>query len=254
MSIKKEQNKMAQEITVTEKNLPSMIPEGNWGNANDFDSEDLLIPKLHLLQGLSKLVGDGSAHIGDIVNTVSKEKVADGKNPVEVFALTTNKTWIESFKEGNKFISQFPYTAANKHFPWEDVDAMGNKIKRDKVLNLYVMVASHVGDPAAIPFVVSFKGKSFKAAKLISNHFNNMQSMKMPPFAKTLKLFSKVEKNDKGTFQVWDMVLGRLSTKEEMAVCKTWYDRIKNNAASIKVDTGDVGDTDEDESSDRIPF
>lgn len=254
MKTKKEENKMQTNPVVKETNNLAVIPQGDWGNANDFDSEDLLIPKLHLMQGQSKKVAEGAAHIGDIVNLLTGEKVGDGKTSFGIYALTSNKTWIVTMKEGNKFVSQFPYNASNKDLPWEDKDENGNDIKRSKVVNLYCMLGSSTPSSTDIPFVISLKGKSFKTAKLISNHFNSMQQMRLPPFAKCLMLKSKVDKNDKGTFQVWDMTVGANASKETMDICNQWYNRIKQSPETIKVDHSDVETEETDLSDNHIPF
>lgn len=216
-------------------------PTGDWG-AEAVDSKDLLIPKLLLMQGLSDAVADERAQMGDIVNSVTYEKLGDKKAPVEIIPLKIFKTWVISLKkkgeDKHEFDSIVNMDSSNADLPWEETLPDGTELRRDQTINVYALVASELTDGAALPYVVSFRRTSYIAGKKIATHFAKMSMLKQPPAARTVKLTCSIEKNEKGTYYTYDVEPGRVTTQDELATAYSWFTQVSRGAH--KVDDSDV--------------
>ena len=85
-------------------------------------STDIVVPKLLLMQGLSKLVAeDRKFQSGDIVRSTTETKIGDDKSaPIPFIPLKMTMSWREEEKIGQKFQfkKSLPRTAANEDLPW----------------------------------------------------------------------------------------------------------------------------------------
>lgn len=234
------------------------IPEnlrGSWGTSS-FDREDIMIPKLLLMQGLSKLVAEGTVGQGEIVRSTTGKSLAKKGESVSFIPLATFKTWVVEEKIGPKyeFRRTEPMTAANKDLPLEFVEG-ANSWRRSRCLNFYVLLPQDIArevsalkaaasgelpDPedCLLPCVLSFRRTSYPAGKILITHFAKADQFKVPPAVSVFKLSSDVVKNDLGTFQVLAVAPDRKTTIEELTVCKKWHDTLQT--ANIKIDESDV--------------
>lgn len=230
------------------ENYDLAIMESDWGSEG-VDSTDILIPKILLMQGLSDYVAEGSAQMGDLVNSVSAKLLGTArekdKKPVCIIPISTFKTWAEytvDTKGGLKYKQTIPMTAANADLPLEDmVDNV--KIRRDKCLNFYVL---NVDEPEEFPYVITFKRTSYHAGKKLATHFVKCQQAKalgkpVPPAATMFNLSGVKTQNDFGTFYVFDVAEAGKTSPELLAKAYHWYQVIKTKA--VKVDESDVVET-----------
>jgi hypothetical protein len=243
-----------------------------WGS-DGIDKSDILIPKLLIMQGLSQFVSDQKASIGDIVRSTTGEILADGKKKgsVEFIPLTSFKTWIKEEKVGNKFEyrGQEPMTASNSTEPTEWTEN-GTEWRRNRCLNFYVLLPGDIArdraarkkladtgdfpdtDDVLLPCVLSFRRTSYSAGKTLITHFAKAEHMGVPPAVSIFKLFSKIEKNDQGTFQVAVVEKSGKTTSEDIVICRSWYDTLKKS--TVKVDDSDLAKgSDAHESMDAEP-
>lgn len=227
-----------------------------WGSEG-VDATDVVIPKLLLMQGLSNYVAEGKAALGDIVRSTTGEILGNAKKGVEIIPLLSYKTWKISEKVGNKFEfrSQEPITALNVNEPLEWTQG-GSTWRRDRCLNFYVLLPSDVKREAAaldklktsgefpdpkdalLPCVLTFQRTSYGAGKALSTHFLQAASFNRPPAVSTFKLISKMDKNDQGTFFIYEVENAGLTSEADLAVCKRWYETITNS--KVKVDEADM--------------
>lgn len=217
------------------------VAEGSWG-AEGLDKQDLMLGKILLMQGLSKLVSGGKAMVGDIIHSVNGSKLGNKDHPVEIIPIATFKTWVVSKKPkgGNKFEYEatLPMTAENAHLDLLETDEDGSEIRRDRTINFYTLLVSEVAEGTAIPCVLSCRRTSYTAGKKIANHFAKMQMLRQPPAAKSLRLTCRLETNDDGSFYVFDVEQGRNSTKEEITTAYDWYQVLSKG--QHKVDDSDL--------------
>lgn len=229
------------EVVVKEEESTELaMPAGSWGGEG-VRADDILIPKILLMQPMSTLVIDEKAVPGEMVDSVTKEKLGDQKKELEIIPINLFKTWVISKKDGQKFkfVRQEPRNDANDSLPLE-YEEDGETFRRDRVLNFYCLKAAEAKNLDALPIVASFRRTSMQAGKSIATHFQRAVMAGKPPACKTLKLLSKKTTNDKGTFYVYEVTTGRDTAKEEERRAFAWYQQIKKS--SLKVDESDLSE------------
>lgn len=223
-------------------------------------SSAIVIPKVLLMQGLSDLVAEGNAVMGEMVKSTTGEKLGNSENPVEFIPLTYNLTWVLSEKIGQKFEyrGQEPLTAANQDLPWE-FEKNGAQWKRTKSLNLFALLTKDVKaekeelakadlgempdpDKALLPVMMSFRSTSFTAGKNLVTHFAKAKKFGLPGHVSTLKLKCTREKNDKGTYFVFGVEHSGKTPREDFAVCDYWRTIVATK--HVQVDESDEVATD----------
>ena len=231
----------ATQLATKDENTGLITQTESWGNEG-VDSSDIMLPKILLMQGLSEAVNEDRASMGDIVNSLTYEKLGDKNTSVEVIPISTFKTWVVSTKEpkGSKFEydSVLQMDASNVNLPMDETLSDGTEVRRDRTLNFYVLLSSELPQGDAFPYVVSFRRTSYPAGKKFINHFTKMSMLKASPAAKTLKLSCRIEKNDLGNYFVFDVDSGRISTKEEVGAAYEWYKTLSKGM--FKVDNSDL--------------
>ena len=229
------------EVAVKQDTAVATVGQGAWGSEG-VDKSDFLIPKILLMQGLSKFVADEKAQMGDFVNSVTGEVIAGRGKPIEIIPLISFKTWIkfEETSQGKwEYRGQEPMTAANAH--WElDGEENGLKVRRDRALNFYVLLASEADRPDALPLLISCRRTSYMAGKKLVTYFGQCQMANQPPAAHSLPLEGKKVQNDKGTFYVLDVDAAKKKRVSEKQLAKAyeWYQTLKKGG--VKVDDSDL--------------
>jgi hypothetical protein len=239
-------------IAPSNGNLPANQMTSNWKH-DYIDSDDVLIPRLLMMQGLSELVADGKANQGELVKSTSKEVVGGKDKGVEIIPLKVFKTFVISEKVGQKweYRSQEPVTMQNKDAPLEwNVGAQ--IFRRDRSLNFYVLFPADIAreseamrkfhdegelpdpDDALIPCVLSFRRTSYGAGKELATFFKKAEHFGMSPAVSTFQLSTKLEKNDQGNFWVMTVQKGRKSTQTELDVASKWNQTL--STASVRID------------------
>lgn len=200
------------------------IDLSGWDNT-EINSNDIIIPSILAMQGLSEFVTDGKAKFGDFVNSLTMEIVGDLNKPFEFIPFFIDKTLKISKKVGQKFelLRVEKLTPANENLEWEDIED-GHVIKREKVYTVFGLIP---GDH--LPCIIRFKGKSVKTGKKIATQMYviNMTAKKIPPCASVLKITGKKAQNDAGTFVVMDAEVSKDSTKEQITECAKWLSIVK---------------------------
>lgn len=235
-----------QEVATVQSNLPAELTDLNqWGMPTTM-SQDIIIPKILPMQGLSELVTDGKAVMGEFRNSLSGEKLGSITDPIEIIPFAVQKVWDIYKQQGDKFeweqsipLDENPASKGyNDLLPWADkCPDTGVNIKRIRRMNFFVLLPSDLAQGHALPFVFSFKSTSYtEGKKIYSQMYMSNPSKRLPPPAYTFKIGGTKEKNDHGTFIVPKMELGRLTTADELASCLHWFKQV----SKLKVDEKDT--------------
>jgi hypothetical protein len=228
------------EIVKQENMLPEEL-SGAWGSEN-ITNEDILIPKILLMQAMSDMVADKEiAEAGDIVKSTTEEVLASRDEHLDFVPLMSFNTWIVSEQVGQKFEFRYsePYTIANaKHsLEWTE---NGQSFRRDKAMNFYVLVkkdleAAAKGDGACIPCLLQFKRTSTTAGKKLAGGISESAMLKRPACSRVYKLSSFKRKTDDHTYYVLDVVPNNASkvSDEEIRIAKQWYDTLKTSTVRV---------------------
>lgn len=214
-------------------------------------SQNIIIPRLLLMQGLSDFVAEGKAIMGEMVRSTTVEKLGGPDKPVEFIPLTFTNTWVISEKVGQKYEyrGQEPLTAANQDLPWE-FEKNGGQWKRTKSLNLYALLPSDIEaekaelakaeegemadpDKALMPVMIAFRSTSFSAGKTISTHFAKAKKFNAPGYVSTLRLKCRKEKNDQGVFYVFEVETAGKTPKEAYSSCEYWRSLVGSSRVQV---------------------
>jgi hypothetical protein len=221
----------------------SIVPESSLADHliddSVVDPNDLLLPKVLLMQGLSDLVTEGKAIMGELRHSLEGRLLGSHEKPLEVIPLLVRKSWVVFVEENGKleYSGEVPFTSANAHWLLDDVWE-GKKVRRDKSLNLYCCLPGEVDEGVFLPYVISFRRTSYKAGRKVETARETLKMFKKPLAFKTLLISAYKDKNDKGVYFVFDVIPGRKTTEAELAGVSPWFDLIKNSA--VKVDDSEL--------------
>jgi hypothetical protein len=234
---------------VKANNLPTEAYEQNWGTEGT-DSRDILIPKLLIMQGLSKMVTEDKAQMGDFVDSVTGELLGSGREKalqdVNFIPIMTFKTWVEYEKievKGKEPKLEFkriiPMDETNANWELEE-DKDGITIRRDRCINFYVLLANKTDD---LPYLITFRRTSYRAGQKLATHFKKcelaaLRGKPVPPAATIFKLSASKMTNEKGTFYVVDVTPSEPTPKESLKMAWDWFQMLK--ASNVKVDHSDL--------------
>lgn len=234
------------ELTVKqEATLLTSTDLADWGVPTTMSSQDMVIPKILPMQGLSQMVVDGIAKMGEFRDSISTELLGSIDKPVEIIPFYLQKHWdiMEEDGAGNfKWARTVPLVDNpmspdyNDNWSWE-AEENGLKVKRVRRMNFFVLVASQVGQ-GAMPYVLSFKSTSLKEGKkLFTEMYVRNVRAGLPPATFTFVLGGKKEKNDKGTYVVPTLTRAGRTSPAALTECLSWIKLINSGAA--KVDESD---------------
>jgi hypothetical protein len=207
------------------------------------ENEDLILPRILLMQGLSKFVSEEGKKPGEFVNSLTKESLPDPSFiPCAVTKYYDIYEWVGP--EGDKK-KQFVARVFDKNDEklkgklFFNDKKTGRKADVDTVLSFIVMID---GAPAIIPFSkTSYNG----GKKLCSMIKIGIMAYKLPIFGKRYRLTATKDTNDKGTFfvkgveEVWDKPV----TQEELDLARqiaTSYGTKANEINSAGVEGEEV--------------
>lgn len=203
--------------------------EYDWGS-NESSSQDVVIPKIQLMQGMSKKVIAGENKIGDFIDSVSGELLGSVDKAFEVIPFHMEKIFVVQKHNGKKFVYDHieKITPTNENAPWE-YETKDGKFKRVYTRNFYVLVPGKV-----LPFVIGFSSTSSKAGKeLATEMFVKNTMMKKAPAASRISIGCKLETNDDGTWAIKTIKPVGNTSPEDIALAFQWYQTVKKEETKV---------------------
>lgn len=248
MSKKKDEQKQetveTKELQVKEEAPLALAPETDmnaWGQS-PVSAQDIIIPRIFLMQPMSDMVTEGNAAFGEFRESLSNELLGKFEEGFEFVPFLMKKVFVEfdvSDSKNPEYLRTVQITPANDQLPYEDseVNEEGKKIpiSRDRTLLFYGLLAKELDAGVAMPYIVSARRSSIKGGKKIATqmYVKNM-AMGKTPAATVMKVFARKESNDKGTFAVLDASPVRPSKPEYVAEAFKWMNMIQ--AGKVKED------------------
>lgn len=240
---------------VTQSPAPSDLGEA-WGAENVDVSTDIRIPKILLMQSISKKVASGDVEVGDLVDSITYEVLGRAKGPkkeestISVVPIYMFKSWVVTYEKNGKmeYLKTLPYLATSTMKEREEIIA-GVKHQNNLTYNVLAMKESDLGDPSAFPVMLSLNRMSANCGKDIFSYAQRAQMANKPVCAFTLKLGAEPMTNEKGTFGVFKL-RGATETKDlakHVVSLKAWHTTFKSGKAVV--DDADLTDV----TSEEIP-
>lgn len=238
--------KQASNVPEVRKSAPLTTQQMDEWGAPVVSQQDVVVPKILLMQGLSVAVSEDKAKMGEFRDSLSNVLMAGIAEEFECIPFYLEKAWdimLEDEEGDYKWDRTIPVVENpaspdyNDNWKYES-EVGGIKQKNVRRFNFYVLLPSEVAKGDAIPYVISFKSKGFKEGKKLFTqmYLRNVRSG-MPPAAFHIKMRSSKEKNEKGIFYVPQFTLADKTTDEELSECLNWIKLIRKG--SVKVDESD---------------
>jgi hypothetical protein len=203
------------------------------------DSRDIVLPKILLMQGLSDLVAEGKAAMGEFRGSLDNNLLGGKDATIDVIPFYINKSWILLEKRGQKFeyTGQVPFSAANANWEW-NATVEGKEVRRDQSINVYCVLPSEIQAGVFMPYLISFRRTSYTAGKKLVTIKEKLKMFNRPLASVVVSLGCHLEKNEQGSFYVFDVSQGRNTTEDEMLAVGPWFKLVKES--SVKVDDSDL--------------
>lgn len=213
-------------------------------NAGIIDKADIIIPRVLMMQGMSKLVSAEQAVPGDLVNSVTNEIIGSLKKPMKFVPLMQFKTVIRSEKQPKglpKYLGQESWNPTkHANLEWEE-EVNGKTIYNTQCLNFYVMTEKDLDSPSAFPMLLTFRRTSYRNGKKLINHFMQMDMMGAEPWFGMLELSTLKQTNDDGTFYVLDVKPVGQTNPKYAEKLRAWMDTLAKGTHLVD-DTADESD------------
>lgn len=250
---KKKSVEETKEVAKVETASVPVVASANdaWG-MEELNAGDIIMPKLLLMQGLSKMVASGDRQQGEIVNSLTKEMLGGITNikakacaDVEIVCFKAFKTWLEFDKVAGEWVyrKQYAMDASNVDLLQEET-VNGIEIRRDRCLNYYVLLPKEIAEGSALPYVVSFRRTSMQAGKKIASATTRWKALGAQNAIchKSFNLTVIQKTKDEKNYWAFDVTEGKATNAEAQAECKKWFTALQK--MSVKVDDSDLKEVD----------
>lgn len=216
-------------------------------------SEDIVVPKLLLAQGLSVSVSEGKAKMGDITNSLTGVVIGGPNQDVPFIPITIKKYWkrFENVNGKNQYRGVEPFTQANAGRPLKEElpSQLNPAVKTQWEFNLTIDVfgftVDDAQDPIALPTAISFTRTSYKAGQQVNTLLASVEAAKMPYYTYLMSVSCSKKQNDKGIFYTFDVkpkMDGAKMAKtptEYYAKIEQWSKILNDNSRNVVIDDSD---------------
>jgi hypothetical protein len=218
-----------------------------WGGT-EISSNDIIIPRILLMQPMSEKVTAGEAAFGDFRESLNNEKLGDFAKGFEFLPFYMEKVFIEydaSDAEDKKYIRVVPITPANEDLKYEDVgtnrDGEKVPISRDRVMNFYVLLPTELEVGGAIPYIISARRTSIKAGKkLAMQMFVKNAAAGKTPASVICNASCGKQSQDKKTWAVLDVTPARPTPDAYLVEALKWLKMVKAGKAKAHEESYDA--------------
>lgn len=212
------------------------------GVAEAIDADDLRLPQIRLTQALSKVVMNSAAKMGEFRDNVDNALLGDATKPLELIVFDLVKVRrVEELQPGQKkatYLRTEPWNVSFKGDGRGYVDAFGKQTIYTKIFNYYTLIPGP-GIIAEIPRVFSLSKMAAKSAEKMNVFFQRLSRVGLDSWAHVLVIKPEKQENEKGTFFVPDISLGRETTADERAAAEHWYELCRTSAVTVAEDDED---------------
>lgn len=238
-----------QEVAVAEKNEVANVVMSEYAGygIEDMSLSDMTISRIHCLQANSELVKQRKGFAGDIVDLSTGEKLGDTETAFEVVPFNFGKEFIVEIQDGArfKFLRKEPFNKETSFRETKREEVINGVLHRWVLcINVHVLLKSDLGNPAAFPYMITFKMTSLKAGKDLFSNCLKASKAGMPIWAISTPIKSVNTDNDKGSWSTYS--LGKPSMIQDRESYDldfvTWCKMIKSGSVKIAEDVVDNGD------------
>jgi len=215
---------------------------------NEVFKNDILIPKIWLVQNMSKVREEKKAEEGQFIDSQTLELLADEGEVLNFVVLKTFKRWhtFELKKEKNKvkkeFVSSEIMTVQNINLPYEETKD-GKDLVRRQVISAYVLVQKDVEKGINRPYIIDFASSSKLGGRSVVSNIKTLNNSGLPSFVAFFRLNSKLTPFEEGSAFVKETQFGGYLPKELMPFLLDCYKGIEIIEDQVVIDDRDIIDT-----------
>ena len=231
------------DIVPGQDNVPARISgkDGMPLGFEDMDKQqDVVMPRLAILQGLSKLVMDGNAPVGKVANALTKEIYGDEFTFIPLFLFKTRAKFVQG--KGLVCMSRdamvCSFNNEDTHEQGEDClacpDAQWSKENQKDTGPACSLVYNYpvlnVSNMKQFPVSISLMRTSIKAAKQL----NSMLLFTGEDlFSSKIKLTTEKIPGEKGIYFGPMFEMAGKASDEEYAIAKKWFDTLRKKSIDV---------------------
>lgn len=214
-------------------------------------ANDIVIPKIWLIQAMSELRKKKVADEGDYVDSRSEEILlaVDDKEKeyLPIIPIKTFKRW-QTFKivnEKKEFVSsEIMQLGVNENLPYKET-VEGEQLVRRQVISAYVLLGEDAQKQIVKPYIVDFAATSKGAGRDLVSDISVLNAKRIPSWAAWFKLGQAEDKIDKDDFFIKTCKFGGPLPKEMYGFLRDAYEQITSMIANktIEIDDRDVHDS-----------
>lgn len=226
--------------------MASKFDSGLQSSGDSLDAVDLRIPKLTLIQAMTKAsFNTEKAPVGNFINNVEKTDMGDD---IDLFIMNDTKLWELKFlpkgKDKVEYLGTIDYNVQNEdlrknpRIPSELAERceklgvtldMIVKGQINMVNRFYVLKVEEVVNGVAFPYMVDFKRSGYQAGVTLKNLFYKMRRVqKLPSYAKIFKLSSEFIQ-DENDYYIPVVSAGRMIEVNEIEAVESWVREMMTN-------------------------
>jgi len=187
------------------------------------DSDEIIIPKILLMQQMSDFVQDEKAKSGEFRHSRTGELYGEKDTaPISLILFKKYRIWyiFDVDKKGNK-----EYKESIDYYGNEELEFEEEGIARQKVTGFYGLLIKNGKVHESLPFVIDFKGMSYRAGNEL---LTTQGEIGIPWHGSVVEITSEQQENDKGKFYVKRCKIVRRTSQDEVMATEKWMKMMKD--------------------------
>lgn len=206
---------------------------------SDIFDNDIVVPKIWLIQSISELRKQKKAEEGEFVDSQTGEILAKEGETLRFSVLKTFKRWHDFGDRDKKdFKSSYFVTPENSEQPYEDtVD--GEDVFRRQVIGAYIILERDLMRGIDKVYILEFASTSKHGGRKLITDINNLNKQKYPAFVGHWELSAKEETFPKGSCHVKDTKFGGYMTKDAIPFLLKAHKNIEKLHGEDRIATND---------------
>lgn len=191
----------------------------DFGAADGITSEDILIPRLAVMQSISEMVKNEQAKAGDIVNCMMNEVICPRGSMLDFIPIVSFKFWI--IKRDGDFESIVP-AVSDQELAWKE-----DNIERIFNHAFYVLLLKDIESGSAFPMQLTFRSTERQTAKILSTLLIHLKRAELASWDKYFSLGTYLKTKDKYSWYATAVKVGGDSSEKAKSEAKYWQGIIK---------------------------
>ncbi len=224
---KKKKGKKKMQTNIATKSKGELAPLNPADFGLDFTASDLLLPQVYLTQKSSKRAGKDGVTYGEARDSMNDKIICSFEGTRTIIPFYIKKKWVVETKGKSKwdYLKTVEWTIENDKLPY-----FANKEETERNVrcyDLFFLLPDEVAEGATLPYIVTLRMASAKAAQKLMTQMKMFLTMGQPTYACTFELSVFEKTNDEGEWAVYDLQKGKASNKVELDACAKWLKTVQ---------------------------